>query len=142
MEDFQRQDHCNFTDDQLLLALEQATLNPKVFTHEAHLRWGWLLIERNGREQAVIRACRILKKYTNALGVPEKYNETVTVAAINAIDHFRSKTGTTNFRDFIKENTRLVTSFKELMAAHYNDDIFNSAEARQKYQNPDILPFN
>jgi hypothetical protein len=142
MKDIQPEAHYSFTDDQLLLALEQATFAPGIFTHEAHLRWGWLLLDRYVKAHASTRACIILKKYTKVLGVPGKYNETVTVAAISAIDHFRKKTKTDNFGDFIKEHPRLVTSFRELMSAHYSDDIFSSAEARQKYQNPDLLPFD
>ncbi|MEN8798256.1 MAG: hypothetical protein ABF293_03335 [Flavobacteriaceae bacterium] len=142
MKDTEPEDHYAFTDDQLLLALEKATLNPSVFTHEAHLRWGWLLLERYGAEEAGTRACSALKKYTKVLGVPGKYNETVTIAAIKAIDHFRKETKTENFGDFINENSRLVTSFRELMRAHYSDDIFNSAKASQNYQNPDLLPFD
>lgn len=135
-------DHYSYTDDQLLLGLKKATLRPEMFTHVCHLRWGWLLLQKFVRDKAICRACEDLKNYTKAWGVAEKYNETVTVAAINAIDHFRKRSKAENFVGFIKENPRLQTSFKELMESHYSLDVLKSAAARHKFQEPDLLPFD
>lgn len=134
--------HYSFSDDQFIEALEKATLEPHLFTHEAHLRWGWLLLERYGINEGRIRACRLLRQFTSAIGEADKYNETVTIAAINAIHHFRLRSSAINFRNFIKENPRLKTAFKELMATHYSGDIFSSEAGRQKYQEPDLRPFD
>ncbi|MGB5692559.1 MAG: hypothetical protein WBM43_08145 [Flavobacteriaceae bacterium] len=140
--DMKVNNHYSYTDDQLLSGLKKATLNPSLFSHEAHLRWGWLLLQKFGRDKAINRACVDLKNYTKVLGVPDKYNETVTAAAIGAIAHFRKKSQVENFVSFIKENPRLLTSFKELMENHYSNDIFNSTKARQSYQDPDLCPFD
>ncbi|MGI9548106.1 MAG: hypothetical protein ACR2MM_12760 [Flavobacteriaceae bacterium] len=133
--------HCQYSDSQLMLAMENAALDPGVFTHEAHLRWGWLLLEACGLEVAVERACSQLKQYTAQLGVEDKYNETITIAAIRAIQHFRLKNKNESFYEFIDRAARLKTSFKELMSAHYSEDIFRSKKAKQKYLKPDLLPF-
>lgn len=134
--------HCHYSDSRLMLAMENAALDPSVFTHEAHLRWGWLLIESYGLEMAIKRACYQLKHYTAQLGVEDKYNETVTIAAIRAIQHFRLKSGNESFYEFISRATRLKTSFKELISVHYSEDIFKSKRAKQKYLEPDLLPFD
>ena len=134
--------HYHFTDERLMLAMENAALDPEIFSHEAHLRWGWLLLEHYELEKAIDKACSQLKKYTKKLGAADKYNETVTVAAMRAIHHFRLKSTKNNFRDFIAESSRLKTSFRELMNAHYSENIFSSASARIKYMEPDKAPFD
>ena len=134
--------HYQFSDERLLQAMEISALDPAYFSHEAHLRWGWLLIENNGIENAIEKACDQLKSYTSKLGAEDKYNETVTVAAIKAIHHFRLKSKSDNFKDFIKASSRLKTSFKELMETHYSEDIFTNAKAKVKYMKPDKAPFD
>ncbi len=129
-------------DVQIKQEMEDASLHPGLFSHEAHLRWGWLLLEDHGLDRAIKTACDQLKNYTKSLGVADKYNETVTVAAIRAIHHFRLRSETLNFADFIEENPRLKTSFKELMAAHYSEDIFQLAAAKVKYIKPDLQSFD
>ena len=136
------EEHRYYSDEMLLEALETASLDPSLFTHEAHLRWGWLLLERNNLQQAIDKACSQLKAYTRSLGVAEKYNETVTVAAIRAIYHFRLRSKARSFDSFIQDTPKLSSSFKELMAAHYSENIFNSEMARKKYIDPDLLPFD
>ena len=134
--------HYQFTDQGLLLAMENSALDPKLFSHEAHLRWGWLLLEYNSLEEAINKACTQLKQYTTHLGAFDKYNETVTIAAMRAIHHFRLKSEADNFMDFIVDCSRLKTSFKELMDAHYSENIFNSVLAKKQYLQPDKAPFN
>ena len=134
--------HYQYSDERLVLAMENSALDPGIFSHEAHLRWGWLLLENNKLEEAIRKACHQLKQYTKHLGADDKYNETVTVAAMRAIHHFRLKSNTNNFKDFIAESSRLKTSFKELMDAHYSENIFNSKLARTQYMKPDKAPFD
>ena len=130
------------TDSELLSSMERGDLDPTLFNHEAHLRWGWLLLENHGIETAIERACTQLKHYTRRLGLPDKYNETVTIAAMRAIYHFRLKSEKSDFNDFISAFPRLRTSFKELMGFHYSLDIFNNEHGKDNYIEPDLLPFD
>ena len=122
--------------------MEQSALHPEVFSHEAHLRWGWLLLENNDLEEAIDKACNQLRHYTKHLGASDKYNETVTIAAMRAIYHFRLKSDANNFRDFISGAPRLKTSFRELMDSHYSENIFKSPIAKNQYLEPDKAPFD
>ena len=135
------QAHYNLSDMDLLAALEEATLDPELFTHEAHLRWGWLLLKMYDLETAINKAREQLKHYVSKLGFESKYNETVTSAAILAIHHFRRRFPAHSFSGFIKKEPRLNTSFKALMKAHYSQDIFTSPDAKKKFLEPDLLPF-
>ena len=134
--------HYELSDNHLLTRMERATLDSKVFTHEAHLRWGWLLLEKFELDKAVLNACVQLKRYTCSLGASDKYNETVTIAAIRAIHHFRLKYPSQSFPEFISKAQRLKTSFKELLGLHYSQDIFELKMAKERYLEPDLIPFD
>ena len=134
--------HYTLKDPDLLQSMESGTLDSGLFSHEAHLRWGWLLLEEYGLVEGIERATVQLQAYTRKLGAADKYNETVTVAAMKAIQHFRLKVCADNFQEFIEKAPRLKTEFKALMDAHYSTNIFTSAAARKEYINPDKLSFD
>lgn len=117
-------------------------LPPAIFTHEAHLRLAWLNITKYGLEKAeTIIQCQ-LKKYVEYAGEKDKYNTTLTVAAIKAVYHFMLKSNSSSFYNFITQFPRLKTNFKELMACHYGFDIYNSQRAKESFLEPDLLQFD
>lgn len=134
--------HFTLTDIELEKQFQSCSLDPAIFTHEAHLRLAWLYINKYGADKAIDNICCQLQNFVDSLGLKNKYNETVTIAAVKAIYHFMLKSKTDNFRDFITENSRLKYSFKELMAFHYQTDIFNSPTAKEMYLMPELLPFD
>ena len=133
--------HYQLSDHQLAAEFSKATLDPALFNHEAHLRLAWIHIKTSGVEMAVKDISKQLKQYTEVLGFQEKYHETVTVAAILAVNHFMSKSTSDCFKGFIDQFPRLKTNFKDLLEQHYHKDIFSSPEARKRYLEPEILPF-
>lgn len=133
--------HAELTDQEFTEHFENCSLNPVLFNHEAHLRLAWIHVDKYGVEQAIENISRQLKQYVTSLGAFDKYNETVTVAAIRAVDHFKRKSSTNNFPDFIAQNPRLKNNFKELLSCHYTTDIFTSKAARQQFLSPELLPF-
>jgi len=118
------------------------TLDPALFSHEAHLRLAWIHLTQYGVDQAIQNICAQLKNFTAALGAQDKYNETVTIAAIRAVYHFMLRSQTDNFQDFIIENSRLKTAFKQLLYSHYSTDIFTSERAKREYLEPELLAFD
>ncbi|TAI47267.1 hypothetical protein [Flagellimonas allohymeniacidonis] len=117
-------------------------LSPALFTHEAHLRLAWIHVTQYGVETAVKNVTRQIKSYTQKLNAADKYNHTLTVAAIKAVYHFVLKAKSDNFQDFLKEFPRLKFNFKELMAYHYGFDIYTSPKAKKTFLEPDLLPFD
>lgn len=118
------------------------TLDPALFSHEAHLRLAWIHLCKYGIDQAISNICLQIQRYAASLGAHDKYNETVTIAAIRAVYHFMLRSETDNFQDFIAENSRLKTSFKQLLNSHYRTDIFSSERAKKEYLEPELLPFD
>ena len=117
-------------------------INPSHFTHEAHLRLAWININKYGITLAEKNIQNQLQKFVQFVGAKDKYNITLTLAAIRAVHHFMLKSDSDNFKDFISEFPRLKYDFKELMACHYGFDIYNSEKAKTEFLEPDLIPFD
>ncbi len=134
--------HFDLSDEEFLRQFINCEFNPAYFSHEAHLRLAWINISKFGIEKAETAVQYQLQGFVEFVGAKDKYNKTLTIAAIKAVYHFMQKSKSDNFKDFITEFPRLKTNFKALMGSHYSFDIYNSAEAKHEYLQPDLLPFD
>ena len=134
--------HFHLNDLEFEDQFKNGTLDPKLFTHEAHIRLAWIHIKNYGLEQGIENVDVQLLKYATDLGAGDKYNKTVTVASVKAVYHFYLKSNSNNFKDFITEFPRLRDNFKDLLDSHYGFNIFTSQAAKKKYIDPDLLPFD
>lgn len=131
--------HFCLSDEQFEIEFKQCTLAPSLFSHEAHIRLTWIYIKKYSLEVAIKNICTQLKQYVIKAGATDKYNITLTVAAIKVVNHFIEKSNSDNFPDFIAEFPQLITKFKALIAFHYNEvDIFNSPTAKKTFLEPDV----
>lgn len=133
--------HYHLTDLELEKQLEYGLLDPKIFNHEAHLRLAWIHINKYGVEKACRNMCTQISNFSEPVGESEKFNKTLTIAAVNAVHHFIQKSKSNTFRGFIREFPRLKNDFRGLISAHYRIDIFNSEIAKKEYLEPDLQPF-
>ncbi len=134
--------HVALSDSEFENQFLNGELPPSDFTHEAHLRLAWINIKKYGVLQAQINIQSGLLKFVEFVGAKDKYNKTLTVAAIKAVYHFMLKSKSENFKDFIAEFPRLKYNFKDVIACHYGFDIYNSDKAKIEYIAPDLLPFD
>ena len=134
--------HFNLTDPEFEKQFEACTLNPELFSHEAHLRLAWLHITQYGQETAIQNITSQLLNFVDFAGAKHKYNHTLTIGAIKAVQHFINKSQSDNFKDFIAEFPRLKYNFKDLMNQHYKVDIFTLEKAKQGFIEPDLMPFD
>jgi len=133
--------HFNLNDELFEQQFATCTLDPAIFSHEAHLRLAWVHIKKYGVEKAVENICTQLVNFTIHLGAADKYNTTLTIAAVRAVNHFINRSAANNFYDFIQEFPRLKFNFKDLMASHYKTDIFKSPIAKRSYLEPESMAF-
>lgn len=133
--------HYKLTDPEFEQQFQACTLDPAIFSHEAHLRLAWIHIKNYGIDIAVGNIRKQLQQFVGHINAKGKYNDTLTVAAIMAVNHFIKRSGTNNFIDFINEHPGLKTNFKDLVKTHYSQDIFNSDEYKRNYVAPDLLAF-
>ena len=80
--------HFQLSDQEFAQQFEQCTLPPNWFSHEAHLRLAWIMIQRWGVEEAARQMCRQISKFDQVHGDGTKFNTTVTVAAVKVVHHF------------------------------------------------------
>jgi hypothetical protein len=84
--------HYHLDDAAFETAFANASLDPSLFSHEAHLRLAWIHIHQYGIEQAIENICSQLMAFTKAVGAADKYNHTLTIAAVRAVYHFTRHT--------------------------------------------------
>ncbi len=133
--------HYELTDHEFEKQFEDCSLPPSLFSHEAHLRLAWIYINASGETKACEAISSQILKFATINGDPGKFNKTVTVAAIKIVNNFLKKSKSSNFQDFIEEFPKLKFNFKELISCHYGFDIFSSKVGKQKFLEPDLLPF-
>lgn len=134
--------HFERNDVEFMQQFNSCELNPAIFSHEAHLRLAWLLINRDGIEKAEKIIQQQLQQFVKSVGAEDKYNKTLTIAAMKAVDHFMKKSASDNFKDFIEEFPALKYNFKALMRTHYSFDIYNLPKAKEEYMEPDLVAFD
>ena len=118
------------------------SLNPELFSHEAHLRLAWIHVTRYGIDEAIENITGQIRAFARHHNAQGKYHTTVTIAAVRAVYHFVLKSKSATFQDFIKEFPQLKNEFKRLLASHYSIDIFKSTQARESFLEPDLAPFD
>ncbi len=134
--------HLELNDHEFERLFEAGNFDPALFNHEAHLRFAWIHIRKYGEKTAIVNVTRQLKAFVIQLGAEDKYNETLTVAAVKAVSHFMKRTPEAGFIDLINKFPALKYHFRRLMECHYSEDIFTSLKARGVYLEPDLLPFD
>ena len=134
--------HFELSDSDFESQFADGTLDPTLFSHGAHLRIAWIHIRKYGIDKAIGNLCTQIKAFAHANGDKDKYNVTVTVAAVRAVYHFILKSKAKSFQEFENEFPELKNSFKGLFDSHYSEDIFKSAKAKKEYLPPDLSPFD
>ena len=134
--------HGHLTDQEFLESLENCSLDPSLFNHEAHLRLAWLRIHELGAEAAEKRVSDTIQNYVAHLGASDKYHHTLTIAAVKTVFHFYQKNSSENFFDFIDEFPRIKVDFKSLIDSHYSHELIQSPSARSEFLRPDLLEYS
>lgn len=134
--------HFQLNDDTFEHHFAEGILNPKMFSHEAHVRLAWIHIRKYGVEKAILNICGQIRNFAVINGAAGKYNKTITVAAVRAVYHFMLKSPSNDFHSFISQNSCLNTHFMDLLDQHYSDGLLFTEEAKKAYLEPDLLPFD
>lgn len=134
--------HNQYSDIEFETLFEKGDFPPSLFSHEAHIRLAWLYLEKYGSAGAIERICTQIQQFDLRHGKGDKFNTTVTTAAVKVVHHFKLKSKSEDFTSFLKEFPRLKTAFKALLDQHYGIDIFSNDLARDQFIEPDQLPFD
>ena len=113
--------HRELTDQEFLDAFENCSLSEELFTHEAHLRLGWLCIQQIGLHKSIMMVPMRIMAYTKSLNKAHIFNLELTVAAVKLIDHFKQYNPEDNFEQFLEHNPRLINDLKGLIIEFYGE---------------------
>ena len=127
----------SMSDDQFLAAFLDSSMPPAGFDHLGHLRAAWLLLQRRPLEDAVSETCNAIAQLATRLGVPGKYNRTLSEALVRLMAHGGATDRALSWPDFLAANADLVGSARLVLARHYSDDTLNSAVAQECFTPPD-----
>lgn len=130
----------SMSDDQFLAAFLDSSMPPAGFDHLGHIRAAWLLLQRRSLEDAVSETCNAIARLATHLGVPEKYNRTLSEALVRLMAHGGATDRTLSWPDFLAANADLVGSARLVLARHYSDETLDSAVARECFTPPDRQP--
>lgn len=133
--------HLVLSDDQFEQKFKDLSLDPKLFSHEAHLRLAFIHLKKYGLEKAVENISDQIKSFDAHHGDGTKYHHTITVAAVQIMEHFLTKTNANSFEQLITSEPRVITSFKELLSSHYSKEVLSDPRAKTEYIEPDALEF-
>jgi hypothetical protein len=134
--------HQHLSDFEFEIQFRDCTFDPHIFSHEAHLRLGWIHIKKYGLERACQNVCEQILAFDCTHDKGEKFHTTLTLASLKIMNHFMNRTQSETFQGLLEEFPRLKNAFKELIDAHYGFDVYNSEEAKKEYLAPDLLVFD
>jgi len=126
------------TDDELIEAFESHRLTREEFTHEAHLRVGWIYVTRLPLGAACDTMARELLAWDIAYDLGDRYHETVTWAFMFIIHEKQLACAAKSFDEFLGANPDLMRKEPPFLAAYYKDETLASDLARQNFLLPDV----
>ncbi|MEP4035304.1 hypothetical protein [Pseudophaeobacter sp.] len=109
--------------------LSAGTLGPVGFSHRAHLGVAYEMITRHEVFEAMAIYARGLRALTEAAGVPEKYNATVTLAFLSLTAERAAAKDYESTLQFLTENDDLLSS--NVMAHYFSPALMRSDLARR-----------
>lgn len=107
--------HRQLDDNKLLTKLSDGSLDPKLFSHEAHLRLAFVLIKHYGLEGAINECQQILKNYVEHIGAADKYDAKLSERAIMVVNKLMRKHNYDNVYDLIHIHPKLLSDFKSYL---------------------------
>lgn len=120
--------------------LESGNIDPADFNHTAHIYVGWCYLQRLDIIDAIERFRAALRRLTIKLGVPGKYNETITWFFMLMIAEKRRGRAANDWAYFHDSNPELVGSASVILQRYYSQDRLTSATARELFLLPDKTP--
>lgn len=127
------------SDEEFLAAVAAAKFPGGKFGHRGHLRMAWICLRANAFEAGMEQIRGTVKGFAALLGVPEKYNETVTRAWAERVQAALEETPELDsFDAFLAAHPELLNP--ALLERHYRKETLDSPAARVGWVPPDLEP--
>jgi hypothetical protein len=125
--------------EEFVRAFEACTLPPAQFRHRDHVRLAWLYLRELGLPEALLRFATGLRRYAAAIGKPDLYNETITVAYLTLVNERMARQGPAPDWDGFAAANQDLFRHPDALRPYYRDDTLRSALARRAFLLPDRL---
>lgn len=126
-------------DDDFLGALEACTLAPAAFNHVAHVRAGFLYLQRQDFPESLGAMRRAIKAFAASIGKDDLYHETITTAFMTLINaRLAVEPAGLNWEDFAARHPDLFDG--TALSQHYSRERLQQPLARQVFLLPDRVP--
>ncbi len=133
------QDHFQLSDEEFEQQFAQQTIDPTLFSHEAHVRLTWIHIKKYGLERATENMQKQIFDFACFHNGEGKYHTTITVAAVQIIYHFMQQSKSITFVEFVSEFPKVVGNFQTLLLSLYSQQVLDSNQAKFEYVEPDLV---
>lgn len=133
-------DTTTMSDEDFLAAFLDSSMPPAGFDHRGHVRAAWLLLQRRSLPDAVKETCEAILRLATRLGVPGKYNRTLTEAMVRLMAWGGGADRSISWKTFLAANATLMSDARGMLARHYSTELLESEEARMRFVPPDRLP--
>lgn len=128
------------SDSDFLAGFEACELPPVAFNHLGHLRVAWICLRKYPTDEAERRVCTGIERFAVRLGVPGKYNQTLTMALLRLMAHGGAADQARSFSAFLAGNPELLEDAKGVLARYYSPGCLESVEAKRSFSSPDRAP--
>jgi hypothetical protein len=102
--------------------LENATVDPDSFNHEAHVYAAWLFLDRWPLHVATSRFCDAIRRLTTKLGNERRMSDSGS-----------------SWLQFRSQNSDLIDDAGKMLRRYYSKDLLDSELARQHFLLPNNL---
>lgn len=120
----------------LLERFEALEIPAPDFHHEDHVRVAYAMLETHDFFEACTRYARTIQEMATRVGVPEKFNATITIAFMSLVAERRAHATHADPALFLADNPDLLD--KTLLRGWYSEERLTSATARAQFLLPDL----
>ncbi|MBD1365177.1 hypothetical protein IDJ77_15280 [Mucilaginibacter sp. ZT4R22] len=131
--------HADLSNSQFLHQIETVTINPELFTHEAHIRMAWLYLNGFNQEMALQHISTAIKGIDAKYAGGMKFHHTITVVFANKIAALMQHKAHKSWQEFVAANAGLGIS-KKFLSNYYSDELLYSDKAKTQFVSPDKKP--
>lgn len=127
------------SDDELIAALENATLNNGDFHHADHVHAAFAYLSRYPALEAMQRFSSALANFAASCGRADRYNETITWAFLLLVRERLARAAKTaiTWEEFAAKNPDLLNWQENVLKKYYRAETLASEFARSTFVFPD-----
>ena len=119
----------------LIQRFEALEISAPDFHHEDHVRVAYEMLDTYDFVDACSRYANTIQAMANGVGVPEKFNVTITFAFMSLVAERKAVFEGVGLEAFLKANPDLLD--RKVLQAWYTDERLASPDARNSFPLPD-----